>query len=224
MHGKELIQISCTKNLAEKILYYRRWYRRLCHFYKLRNNQRPLYLYSEIPQEHTFHHNLRRANIYEANAKSTDRFSHTYFQTCMREWNQLDECIKISPTVSVFKRELMSLIRPQKRSLFGFHDIEGVRLLTCLRVEFSDLREHRFRHTFQCSSPMCFYQTEIENNEHFLLHYPCHSGIRTKNLWTKTPRHKPPDKTPWTKTPLPKTPQTKTPQRKLMNTKYILHK
>ena len=60
----------------------------------------------------------------------------------MREWNQLDESIKISPTVSVFKRELMSLIRPQKRSLFGFHDIEGVRLLTCLRAEFSDLREH----------------------------------------------------------------------------------
>ena len=166
------------EELGWEILYYRRWYRRLCHFYKLRNNQRPLYLYSEIPQERTFHHNLRRANVYEANAKSTDRFSHTYFQNCMREWNQLDESIKISPTISVFKRELMSLIRPKKRSLFGFHDIEGVRLLTRLRVEFSDLREHRFRHNFQCSSPMCFCQTGIENNEHFLLHCPRHSSHR----------------------------------------------
>ena len=60
-------------------------------------------------------------------AKSTDGFSHTYFQTCMREGNQLDESIKSSPTVSVFKRELMHLIKPLKRSLFGFHDIEGVR-------------------------------------------------------------------------------------------------
>ena len=166
------------EELGWEILYYRRWYRRLCHFYKLRNNQRPLYLYSEIPQECTFHHNLRRANVYEANAKSTNRISHTYFQNCMREWNQLDESIKISPAVSVFKRELMSLIRPQKRSLFGFHDIDGVRLLTHLRVEFSDLREHRFRHNFQCSSPMCFCQTGIENNEHFLLHCPCHSSHR----------------------------------------------
>ena len=164
------------EELGWEILYYRRWYRRLCHFYKLRNNQRPLYLYSEIPQERTFHHNLCRANVYEANAKSTDRFSHTYFQNCMREWNQLDESIKISPTFSVFKRELMSLIRPQKRSLFGFHDIEGLRLLTRLRVEFSDLREHRFRRNFQCSSPMCFCQTGIENNEHFLLHCPRHSS------------------------------------------------
>ena len=63
----------------------------VCHLYKLRNNQRPLYLYSEVPQERTFHHDLLRANVYEANAKSTSRFSHTYFQNCMREWNQLDK-------------------------------------------------------------------------------------------------------------------------------------
>ena len=78
-----------TDNLYEEldwdILYYRRWYRRLCHFYNLRNNQRPLYLYSEIPQERIFHHNLPEANAYEANAKGTNRFSHTYFQNCMRE-------------------------------------------------------------------------------------------------------------------------------------------
>ena len=121
---------------------------------------------------------LRRANVYKANAKSTDRFSHTHFQNCMREWNELDESIKNSPAVSVFIRELMRLIRPPKRSLFGIHDIEGVRLLTRLRVEFSDLREHRLRHNFQCSSPMSFCQAGIENNEHFLLHCPRHSSHR----------------------------------------------
>ena len=51
------------EELGWEILYYRRWYRRLCHFYKLQNNERPLYLYSEIPQERIFHHNLRRANV-----------------------------------------------------------------------------------------------------------------------------------------------------------------
>ena len=57
---------------------------------------------------------------------------HTYFQNCLREWNQLDESIKNSPTVSMFKRELIRLIRRRKRSLFGIHDIEGVPLLTRL--------------------------------------------------------------------------------------------
>ena len=78
--------------LCWEILYYRRWYLPLlqevvsatsitggglCHFYKLRNDQKPLYLYSEIPQKRTFHNNLRRANVYEVNAKSTNRFSNT---------------------------------------------------------------------------------------------------------------------------------------------------
>ena len=102
------------EELGWEILYYRRWYRRLCHFYKLQNNERPLYLYSEIRQERIFHHNLRRANVYEANAKSINRFSHTYFQNCMGDWNQLDESIKSFLTIYVFKRELMRLIRPQK--------------------------------------------------------------------------------------------------------------
>ena len=72
------------EELGWEILYHRRWYRRLCHFYKLRNDQRPFYLYSEIPQEHKHHYNLRRPNVYEPNVISTNRFSHTYFQNCMR--------------------------------------------------------------------------------------------------------------------------------------------
>ena len=166
------------EELGWEILYYRRWYRRLCHFYKLRNDQRPFYLYSEIPLERKHHYNLRRPNVYEPNVISTNRFSHTYFQNCMREWNLLDETIKNSPTISVFKGELVRLVRPSKKSYFGINDIEGIRLLTRLRVHFSDLREHKFRHKFQCSSPMCLCQTGIENNEHFFLHCPRHSNYR----------------------------------------------
>ena len=42
------------EELGWEILYYRRWKRRLCHFYKLRNDQRPLYLFSEILQDIPF--------------------------------------------------------------------------------------------------------------------------------------------------------------------------
>ena len=47
-----------TDRLCEEvgweIPYYRKWYRCLFHFYKLRNYQRPYNLYSEIPQERIF--------------------------------------------------------------------------------------------------------------------------------------------------------------------------
>ena len=74
--------------------------------------------------------------------------------------------------MSRFKSQLVRLVTPTKKSISGVHDIEGVRLLTRLRVRFSDLREHRFRHRFHCSNPICFCQTGIENNENFLLHCP----------------------------------------------------
>ena len=75
----------------------------------------------------------------------------------------------------------MRLVRPSKKSYFCIHDIEGIRLLTSLRVQFSYLREHKFRHKFQCSSPMspmCLCETGIENNKHFFLHCPRHSNYR----------------------------------------------
>ena len=72
----------------------------------------------------------------------------------------------------------MSLVRPTKKSIFSVNDIEGVRLLTRLRVQFSDLHKHRFRHRFHCSSPMCLCQTSIEDNEHFLLHCPRYRNYR----------------------------------------------
>ena len=125
----------------------------LCHFYKLQNDQKPLYLYNEIPQERTFSYNLRRPNVFESSAKSTDRFTHTYFQNCVGEWNQLDQSIRNCPTISGFKLQLVRLVRPTKKSTFGAHDIEGVRLLTLLRVQFSDLHEHRFRHSFTAPIP-----------------------------------------------------------------------
>ena len=99
---------------VEMIAYGRRWYRHLCHFYKLQSDQRPLHLYNEIPHERTFSFNLRRRNVFESSAKSTDRFTHTYFQNCAREWNQIDQSIKNLSTISGFKSQLVRIVRPTK--------------------------------------------------------------------------------------------------------------
>ena len=55
-------------------------------------------------------------------------------------------------------------------TILNIHDIIGTKLLTRLRVEFSDLRYHKFRHNFNCSCPSCKKIIDIEDNEHFLLH------------------------------------------------------
>ena len=51
-------------------------------------------------------------------------------------------------------------------------DILGIRLLTRLRLQFSALNEHKFRHNFECLDPICACRSGKEDNEHYLLHCP----------------------------------------------------
>ena len=153
-------------------LYHRRWYSRMTHFCKLRSTRSPLYLYNLIPPERDLNYNLRMPYDYDQHIERTTRFSHTYFQNCVSEWNRLDVSMRSSQTISEFKMKLLNLIRPPKRFIFNIYDLEGIKLLTQLRVESSDLRYHRYRHNFHCASPICLCQTGTEDDEHFLLHCP----------------------------------------------------
>ena len=70
----------------------------------------------------------------------------------------------------------MTFIRPVQNSVFNIFDPKGIKLLTRLRLEFSHLNDHRFRHNFQnCVNPLCSCSLNTENTEHYLLH--CHHFI-----------------------------------------------
>ena len=64
-------------------------------------------------------------------------------------------------------------IRPVKKNTFNISDKYGLILLSRLRVNFSDLRQHRFNHNFNCPSALCKCGIENETTEHFLLRCPC---------------------------------------------------
>ena len=107
--------------------YHRRWYRRLTHFFKYKNSCSPLYLYNPIAHECEIHYNLRAPRDYVPQIKRTVHFSDTYFQNCI---NLLDVSTRLCQSISKFKRELLSRIRPPKRSTFNIYDIEGMELPT----------------------------------------------------------------------------------------------
>ena len=45
-----------------------------------------------------------------------------------------------------------------QRHFFAIHHLLGVKLLSRLRLKFSNLNEHKFRHNFEdAASPMCNY-------------------------------------------------------------------
>ena len=60
-----------------------------------------------------------------------------------------------------------------------------MKLLTKLRVELSDLRDHRFSHNFNCTSPVCRCAVDDETNVHYLLRCPlylAHRNILLSNV------------------------------------------
>ena len=55
--------------------------------------------------------------------------------------------------------------------LFLVHNAKGIKLLTRLRVGFSHLREHKFRHNFvDAINPLCSFGNFVESTAHFFLH------------------------------------------------------
>ena len=160
------------EELGWETLYNRRWCRRLCHFFSITTSKSPDYLFNEIPEHRSVDSNLRNPRCYEQNVGRTMRFSSSYFHNTICEWNLLEKSVQDSPSLAVFKSKLLRIIRPEKNPVYNIYDILGIKLLTRLRVNFSPLNEHRFRHDFDCLSPICICGTGKEDNEHYLLHCP----------------------------------------------------
>ena len=101
----------------------------------------------------------------------------------MTEWNKLDNSIREAETVNQFKAHFKEFMKLKERSLFSVHDPLGVKLLTRLRLKFSHLKEHKFRHNFNDTvSPMCNCGTETETNDHYFLRCPFFNSHRKKLL------------------------------------------
>ena len=108
----------------------------------------------------------------------TQRYENSFFTYTIKAWNQLDDEAKSKPSIESFKYHLNKFIRPPGHSFFGIRDKYGIKLLTKIRVCFSDLRDHRFFHSFNCESPICSCGLGDETSVHFFLRCPLYSNQR----------------------------------------------
>ena len=167
------------EELGWENLYQRRWYRRLCHFFNLIRSLSPNYLFALIPDKRQLTYNLRKIRAYSQNSRRIVRYSNSYFPNTLFELNLLGDDIRNSACIAETKHKLLAIIRPTGMSFYNIHDIEGARCLTKLRLNFSALNEHRFRHNFDCLDPICNCGARSEDNEHFFLHCPQFDLMRT---------------------------------------------
>ena len=152
----------------------RRWSRRLVLFYKFINKLTPDYTRDPIPPLHPTSYFFRNPSIVGQIMARTEKFKSSFYPDSLCEWNKLDPEIRQSPSVSVFKKKLISQIRPPANSVYGIHNPKGVAYLTQLRVGLSKLNFHKFENNFKDTiNPLCPVNDGIEDTEHFLL--LCHS-------------------------------------------------
>ena len=96
----------------------------------------------------------------------------------MNVWNNLGPIVRDLATIFRFKTVLLQLMRQEKRSIYGINNRIGIRLLTKLRVDFSDLKLHRFNYRFNCNLLMCLRGLDPRSTEHFFLHSQLYLDMR----------------------------------------------
>ena len=142
-------------------------------FYKFLNNLCPKYTLDSIPPLHLSQYHLRNHDaIGRLNAR-TGKFKSSFYPSCLSEWNKLEPAVRLAPSIAIFKKKYLSIVRPPAKSVFGIHDPIGLSYLTQLRVGLSKLNYHKFKHNFRDNiKPMRSTGDDIEDTEHFLLHCP----------------------------------------------------
>ena len=151
----------------------RRWARRLVIFYKIHNDLTPSYLSEHIPKRNELDISFRNRNVNTPLTRS-ERYENSFVLYTIKAWKNLENKAKSNPSVQSFKKYPNEFIRFPGHSLFGICDKYGTKLLTKIRVSYSDLRDHRFNHNFNCESPLCQCGIEDETSVHFFLRCPLH--------------------------------------------------
>ena len=145
----------------------RRWFRKLCLFYKIVNNQSPSYLFDYIPSTDRIYNTRNAADVPWIKSKH-NFFKNSYIPSTIIEWNKLDQDIRNAESYALFRKHLLSFIRPEANNIFNVHNAKGIKLLTRLRVGFNHLKEHKFQHNFvDAINPLC--GNFGESTTHFFL-------------------------------------------------------
>ena len=105
------------QELGLESLQLRRWYRKLCLFYKVFKNEHPKYLFNLIPVRRTPYATRTVGNIPFIKIKH-NFFKNSFFPSAIIEWNNLDPNLRNSKSILVFKEKIFNFIRPSPNSFF----------------------------------------------------------------------------------------------------------
>ena len=116
------------KELSLETLKSRRWLKKLCYFYKIKNNGIPSYLAELNPCESHSH------NTWNTRSITTYILHNSFFPWTVNEWNKLNFSIRAS-SFNIFRANLIKIIWPIPNSAFSIFNPLGLKLITKLSLD-----------------------------------------------------------------------------------------
>ena len=106
-------------------------------------------------------------------------FKNTFFPSTIIELDKLDPAVWNSTSFNFFRKSILKFIRPATNSIFQCHNPKGMKYLTRPPVNFSYLRDDKFKRSFQNTiNPFCTCSLGVETINYFILHYPYYENKR----------------------------------------------
>ena len=92
-------QVNIYNELGWESLSDRRWYRRLCLFYKICNHDTPQYLHNHLPPSREVTYRTRSSREFYPTATRTSRFTNSFYPYCISEWEKHSDEVGSLPTL-----------------------------------------------------------------------------------------------------------------------------
>ena len=144
---------------------------------------KPVYLFNLIPTKNS-NYNTRNTDKITL-FRTKHYFFKFFFPSTVIEWNKLDPNLWSAASLTVFKKNSLKFIRPSPNSVFNGHNCKGMNYFTRLCHGLSQLREHKFKHSFQDTlNPFFSCGLGVETNTHFFFTAPC-SVIKDAPSWAQ---------------------------------------
>ena len=159
-------------------LHSRRHSRKLNLFYKIRNNDRPLYLYDcllpFIREENKL--NMRNQTEFRNPLTRLPLFANSFFPSTIKSWNKLSPQLRNAPTINRFKQATKNqTIKPPKFYIAGCRILNIIH--TRLRHRSSSLNADLFRVNL-ANDLGCICGCAFEDAIHFILECSLYNEAR----------------------------------------------
>ena len=141
------------QELGLESLQLRRWYNKLCLFYKVFKYEHSKYLFNIIQVRSTQYATRTEGNIPLIKTKHNFFmifffFFFFFFHLLLFNGKTLIHVLETLTKYFIFKEKIINFIRPSPNAFFERHNPQGIKLITRLRLGLRHLRKHKFKHSF----------------------------------------------------------------------------